>query len=102
MKFEDVKKDKRVKYLGNNRTYLKQYPKAILTGETSSISQSALVAFYNGADRVADTAWVGVGYLEPVSYVHQETIDQITKKRDALAAELAGFDAAIKALQDLG
>lgn len=102
MQKSQVKKGTLVKYDGINRSYLKSYPTAKLTGEYSSTNASVFVEFFNKDGIQVDTAWIGLDYVQVIKFTHQSTIDDLTKKRDELATQLTGFDAAIKALQDLG
>src|SRR6187551_410648 len=94
----DVKKGTPVKYEGKNRTYLKDYPSAELSGDYSSLSKSAMVEFYNDKGEKVDYAWVGIDYISPVQYSHQETIDTLNKKREALIKQAEGLQTAIDAL----
>lgn len=102
MQRSKVVKGVEVKYDGFNRSYLKTYPKAQLTGEYSSSNASALVEFLDDKGTVKDTAWVGLDYIQEVKYVHADTIKDLQDKKDALLAQVAGFDAAIAALKALG
>jgi hypothetical protein len=102
MQKEKVAKGKEVQYEGYNRTYLKQYPKAVLTGAISETSQSAMVEFLDKNGKVVDHAWVGFGYIKEVTYAQQDVINTLTTKRDDLLTQVAGIDAAIDALKALG
>lgn len=102
MKRDQVREGTVVKYEGLNREYLKSYPKAQLTEQYSSNNNSALVEFLDKDGLIKDIAWVGLDYLSVVAYTHQDTINDLTAKRDALQVQIDGFNAAIKALQDLG
>lgn len=96
---EELRKGKRVKYNGKNRSWLVRHPKALIT-EVSTFNNSALVTFYDKNDVAVDSEWIGGSALSPAGE-HEELLASLREKRDKLANELKNLDAAIEAVSAL-
>lgn len=99
MQLHELRKGRRVAYNGNRRSWLKDYPKAVIK-EVSTFNNSALVEFFDSRGDVQAAEWIGGGALNPASE-HEELLVQIRAKRDEAKKAYENLEAAVAALEAL-